>query len=171
MIGESFHAIRKWSADNVAPKPDCKWAEISVSGFCALHALVEEESRAQGRFGNTWWTQRTIVAVECGANPRWVEPEMNNTPLHWCSWHAAPGCARALLDTGADWRARNRANESAEALCRRLLCSENSSGSRMQRMSLLLDILIAARESDELFVTCGQGPSSQKHNASDGVRL
>ena len=72
MIGESFHAIRKWSADNVAPKPDCAWAEISISGFCALHALVEEESRVQGLLGNTWWTQRTIVAVESGANPRWV---------------------------------------------------------------------------------------------------
>lgn len=170
MIGEIFHAIRKWSADKDAPEPDFEWTKISAAGFCALHALAEEEGRVQGLLGNAWWTTRAIVAVECGADPRCAEPEMNNTPLHWCAWHAAPGCARALLDTGADWRSCNRANESAEAVCRRLLRTD-SSVSRMQRMSLLLDMLTAARESDALTQACWPLTQRTKLPARDGVRL
>lgn len=171
MRGATFPAIREWASEG-AQLPDRGWSEITDAGFCSLHALAEEEERARGALPAAFWTARSRVAIERGADPLCAELEMNNTPLHWCAWRAAPGCARALLDAGAAARSRNRADESAEDVCRRLLRAEAPSGPRSERMSLLLEMLVASRERETLGRACGPPRAAGRDGSSrEGGRL
>ena len=126
----------------------CEWTAVDEHGFNALHIICEHEN-AHSVFPRNFY-HLTLQALSLGANSTRGEFELNNTPLHWSAWHAAPQTALALLESGVALDARNRNGETALDIAQRLKINTNH---RLeQKLIELILILESFREKDLLIL-------------------
>ena len=143
--GRAHRNLAAFAMGDTSAESHCEWAAIDDNGFGAIHALCELEESSDAspeRFRSF-----VLLAIACGASPTRGEHELNNAPLHWCAWHAAPGCALALLESGAPWNARNRNGDSAMDIAKRQLSSRNSMRPECEkRLHALVEAIEAFKE-------------------------
>lgn len=144
-------ALKEWIFAPAAMPLPLKSINPSLAddaGFTALHILAEQEEASD--MESFHFEQKAKILMLSGAPIHSGDYFMSYTPLHWCSWHPAPGTCAALLAAGAHLHAVNRNGDDAYALCNKQLASSRSGGMHRRGEKLRVVLSILASQHDKI---------------------